>query len=143
MKTIVRIAIALFLLLIIAGLLFYFIVYNKPHVNYEVEKPEIEILAKDLYADFVKNSLSASKKYNGKVLQVSGVVDFIEEVEEMRIAVMVFEDGFFGPEGVRFSLLNSQAQRISVGKKVTLKGFCTGFTESDVIIEHASVVTSN
>lgn len=140
MKTILKILLILLAIIVIAALCFYFFVYNKPHVDYSKSDVEIEIKAEELFSDFVKNPLAAAKRYNGKVLMVSGTVDAIEQAGELTIAVMIMDEGFFGPEGVRFSLLENQANLIEVGKYVNLKGLCTGYTEADVVLEHVSVV---
>ena len=57
---------------------------------------------------------------------------------EPTIAVIIWI-GFWS-EGVRFSLLENQANLIDIGKPVNLKGLCTGYTEADVVLEHVSVV---
>jgi hypothetical protein len=139
MKTFLKTILTLFAILLIAGLSFYFFVYNKPHVDYLKSEIEVEIQATELFSEYVSNPLAAAKKYNGKVILVSGSVNLIEQSDELVIAVMVFDDGFFGPEGVRFSLLEKQEEKIKIDKPISLKGFCTGYTGSDVILEHVSV----
>jgi DNA/RNA endonuclease YhcR with UshA esterase domain len=139
MKTFLKIILILFAILLIAALSFYFFVYNKPHVDYLQSEVEIEIHATELFLEYVSNPLAAAKKYNGKVLLVTGTVNQIEQADELMIAVMVLDDGFFGPEGVRFSLLEKQKEKIKIGELISLKGFCTGYTGSDVILEHVSV----
>ena len=46
---------------------------------------------------------------------VSGTVDAIEQAVVPTIAVMIMDEGFW-PEGVRFSLLENQANLIDIGK---------------------------
>ena len=140
MKAILKILLILLAIIVIAALCFYFFVYNKPHVDYSKSDADIEIKAEELFSEYVKNPLAAAKKYNGKVLMVSGTVDAIEQADELTIAVMILDEGFFGPEGVRFSLLENQVDLIDIGKPVNLKGLCTGYTEADVVLEHASIV---
>ena len=81
MKTILKILLILLAIIVIAALCFHFFVYNKPHVDYSKSDVEIEIKAEELFSDFVKNPLAAAKRYNGKVLMVSGTVDAIEQEE--------------------------------------------------------------
>jgi hypothetical protein len=143
MKWVLRIFIGILVLIVTAGLLFYFIVYNKPHVDYSIHDADVEIKAEELYKEYVKNPLAAAKKYNGKVLIVTGEVSHIETSDDMVIAVMVFDEGFFGPEGIRFTLLADQQDKVSVESKNSIKGFCSGYSGSDVIIEHASVINGD
>ncbi|HNV80467.1 MAG TPA: hypothetical protein PKH45_01310 [Tenuifilaceae bacterium] len=140
MKAVLKFLLILLAIIVIAALCFYFFVYNKPHVDYSKSDADIEIKAEELFSEYVKNPLAAAKKYNGKVLMVSGTVDAIEQADELTIAVMILDEGFFGPEGVRFSLLENQVDLIDIGKPVNLKGLCTGYTEADVVLEHASIV---
>ena len=140
MKSCLRIVLILAAILLIAFLWFYFAIYKKPHVDYLKAEADMEIRAEDLFNAYNTDPQAANRKYNGKVLIVAGTVDLLEETEDMNIAVMIFEDGFFGYEGVRITLLEGQEGRITVGEKMRLKGFCTGFTEADVILEHGSVV---
>lgn len=139
-KLIFRSLMALGIIIILAIAYFFIFVYFKPHVDYLKTEHEIEVSGQQLYNDFVSDHMQAARKYSGKVLLVNGIIDDLELVDDMQIAVMIFDDGFFGPEGVRFSLLEGQAAKIVPGTNMYLKGFCTGYTGSDVIIEHASVV---
>lgn len=120
----------------------YFLIFHyfKPHVDYAKAKPDIEVTGEVLYSAFVSDALRAAAVYNGKVLLVEGIVDALEQSDDLNVAVMIYDDGFFGPEGVRFTLLEGQEEKVVAGENLFLKGFCTGFTGSDVIIEHASVV---
>jgi len=47
----------------------------------------------------------------------------------------------FGNEGVRVSMLqNEQLSEITTGQNITLKGFCTGYNQTDVVLEHGSII---
>lgn len=139
MKIFWRVILALVAIVVLAIAYFVIFVYYKPHVNYLKAEVEIEVTGEKLYNDFIIDPLEAAKVYNGKVLLVEAVLDEIEEPEDMIVAVMILDDGFFGPEGLRFTMLKGQEAYISVGQPLQIKGFCTGFTGADVIIEHASV----
>jgi hypothetical protein len=143
MKLFLKIIIVVFLLLtlIIGG--FYIYVSTRKHPDRTQEKPEAQVTAADLYNAFTKNSLSASKLYGGKVLHVEGIVDSIEIIDNRKIILFFLNDGMFGPEGVRLSLHESETREIFIGDNVVLKGYCTGFTESDVIVEDATIVHQN
>ncbi len=143
MKTWIKILIALFLLGILAGIAGYFIVYNKPHRDIAKAKPDFIITAAELYDAFASNPSEASAMYNGRVLQISGRIDEKEVVDDMVILVFIFDDGMFGPEGVRCTMLpaaSARAMNIMVGDYITVKGLCTGFTGVDVILDKCSVI---
>jgi hypothetical protein len=135
--------IALSLFGIVAAILIYTLLYNKPHVNYEKAKPSIILSAEKLHTDFIINNTLAENLYSGNVIQISGVLSMIEETDRFKILVFSFGEGIFGPEGVRCILLENYADLVDnemVGTFITLKGLCTGFTGSDVIIEHCSLI---
>lgn len=143
MKKIVIGALTFVAVIILAIAYFIIFVYFKPHVDYCKAEHDVEIGGEQLYNAFVNDDIDALRTYNGKVLLVHGVVDALETPEEdLQIAVMFFyEDEFWGNEGVRFSLLEGEAEHIAVGSEMWLKGLCTGFTGHDVIIEHVCVVS--
>lgn len=142
MKSWLKILIALFLLGVIAATFVYFFIYNKPHKDYLKAKPEVFVTAAELYDAFINDPDGSQQFYNGKVLQIEGRIDDIESSGEMLIIVFIFEDGAFGPEGVRCTMLpefNEEARGKQIGDYVTLKGLCTGYL-GDVILEKCSFV---
>ncbi len=143
MKSWLKIMIALLLLGIIAAIIVYFFVYNKPHPDFEKAKPEFTINASGLYQAFRTDPDAAAQKFNGKVIQLQGALDNIETGNDMVILTFTFEDGVFGPEGIRCTLLpqfHEAAMELVPGEIVDIKGFCTGFTGSDVILEKCSLI---
>jgi hypothetical protein len=143
MKTWIKILTALFLLGIIAGMLGYFFVYNKPHKDYLKARPELSLSAAELYTAFIENPAVAAPKYNGRVIEIDGKIDDREISGEMVIIVFIFDDGMFGPEGVRCTMLpemTEAAMSLSIGDYIKLKGLCTGYTGVDVILDKCSIV---
>ena len=64
-------------------------------------------------------------------------------VDSLVIAVFVFNQGMFGDEGVRCTMLHGQtklAANISKGNTVKIKGFCSGYNDTDVILEKCSLI---
>ncbi len=141
MKTWLKFIIAIALLILAAGVLVYIFVYNKPHKDYERASPDVELTAEELYMAFKSDREDAESLYNGKVLQLTGEVDDVEKVDDMVIAVFAFSEGFFGLEGVRCTMLENHHEKalsLQTGDSVTIKGFCAGFSDSDVIMEYCS-----
>ena len=59
------------------------------------------------------------------------------------IIVFAYESGMFGDEGIRCSLLPKyymQSKEINNKEEITIKGYCTGYNETDVIIEQSSLI---
>ena len=133
--------------LLVAGLLggsyVWFFVYNKPHRNIETASPDYILTAESLYAHYSNNSTQEGKNLVGTVLQISGMPTSVETVDSLHIVVFAYTEGVFGDEGIRCTLLHSQHQylkSIVPGRPVTLKGLCSGYNGTDVILEQCSII---
>lgn len=143
MKKWIRFTALLALVGITSAILGYVFVYNKPHPDFEKAKAEYSLPANALFEAYRENTNEASEKYNGRVIELSGSLSEIEKNGEMLIAVFVFEEGVFGPEGIRINMLENQAGAFSeanIGQNITIKGYITGYNQSDVILEHGTII---
>jgi hypothetical protein len=142
-RTIITAILVLFILgLVTAGLVFKFVI-NKPHKDYEKAKPAFIISAADLYDSFQANRAEAEKKFNGQVVLLSGKLDKIETSEDIVTGVFVFNQGMFGDEGIRCTMLPAHAatlKAIPEGSEVQIKGYLTGYNDTDVILEMCSII---
>jgi hypothetical protein len=139
----IKIGIALIIVGVIGGFVVYKFVYNKAHTDFEKAKAEYSLPAKDIFDAYRADAAAAGEKYNGRVIEVSGTLSDIEELEETVTAVFVFDEGMFGPEGVRVTMLSNHRDALKnhpKGKTIRLKGFNAGYNESDVILASGSVV---
>ena len=128
---------------IAAALIIYFFVYNKPHTDYASAKADFQLDGSTLFEQFRTSPAETSEKYTGKVLDISGILTGVEQVDSLTIALFSFEDGLFGSEGIRFTMLPDYSGEIistPPGSPVTIKGLCTGYNETDVILEHCSLL---
>lgn len=118
----------------------YKFVYNKPHPDYANLKADHSLEAADLFRSFRENRTEAEQKYNGEMVEVSGLIWNVERADSLAIAVFVFEEGMFGDEGIRCTMLPEFNENASLleGRTVTIKGLCTGYNETDVILEKCS-----
>ena len=128
----------------IAGLAYiWFFVYNKPHRNIEKSKPDYVISAGACYQHYSEGQNTEMKNYTGSVLQISGIPSSIENSDSLMVVVFVFNNGMFGDEGIRCTLLTSYsklAQNINLTETITIKGYCSGYNDTDVIIEQCSII---
>lgn len=142
-KIIIKAAIALFVIgLVSAGLVYQFVI-NKPHRDYEKAKPAYIVSASDLFDSFRANRELAEQKYNGQVVMLSGKIDKIEVSESLVTGVFVFDQGMFGDEGIRCTMLPQHApslKSMDEGSDIQLKGYLTGYNETDIILEQCSVI---
>ena len=129
----------------IAGLAYiWFFVYNKSHQNIEKTTPDFVISSTECYNHYVDGNNSEIKNYTGKVLQIEGIPTKIESDDSLVVVVFVFNEGMFGDEGIRCTLLNSHLEKtknLDLSKPLIIKGYCSGYNDTDVILEQCSVVS--
>ncbi len=143
MKRWMKIIAALFLIGILAALYVWFFVYNKAHRDYEKAKPDQVLAAEDLFNKYGNDRALADSLYTGMVVQINGALDKVEFADSILIAIFVYDQGMFGDEGIRCVMLPNHydgLRAIGPGDPIIIKGYCTGYNDTDVIIEKASVV---
>lgn len=137
----IRVLIVSLLVFLGVGFYIYHFVYNKAHPDYQQLQADVEISAVDMFNDFKTDAQKSALQYNGKMILVSGVLTRVEKADSTSIAYFVLDEGMFGDEGVRINLLSDQAGKLSdqIGSTVKIKAFCSGFNDTDVILEHGSI----
>lgn len=142
MKTLMKVALVLVVLGIVGAGLGYKFIYNKPHKNYEKAAADYSLAGLELFSQFKSSTQQASDRYTGKVLEITGKLNSVETPDSLTIAVFAMAEGMFGDEGIRCAMLPNHSQNISqlVGSEIRLKGYCTGYNETDVILEKCSLV---
>ncbi len=135
-----KIILSILILGILGALYVWFFIYNKPHTDYEKSKPDFELTTTALYNDYASGK---GDIYNGKVLKLSGKLSKTDDADTLITLVFVFNEGMFGDEGIRCTLLpkyNSQIRNIPLPASITLKGFCAGYNGTDVVLEQCSLL---
>ena len=134
---------AVMALISIAGALYtWFFVYNKPHPDYEKLEASYHFQSKKLFEEYRADKAQADSKCTGKMLSIEGRVDYIESGADQSIVVFVFDSGLFGDEGIRCTMLDNYktiADGLEPGASVKIKGFCTGYNETDVILDKCTI----
>lgn len=142
MKTWHKILIIMFILGTIGAALGYKFVYNKPHRDFEKATPDFQMTALDLFSAYQNDKKSAELKFNGKVVEIAGLISKVEEADSLTIAVFVMDQGMFGDEGIRCTMLPNHTRAIEAltGSEITIKGFVSGYNDTDVIFEKCSLI---
>lgn len=142
----IKIIVGLAVIGIIAAVYVWFFVYNKPHRDYAKAKPDHVMSAEELFTSFRDNKVMSDSLYTGMVVQINGSLDKVETVDTTVTVVFVFDRGMFGDEGIRCVLLPGKHEVLrdhNKGDLISIKGYCTGYNDTDVIIEQASFVSGN
>ena len=120
----------------------WFFVYNKPHKNYEKAQADFKISAEECYNTYASGDADASR-YLDKVLQIEGIPTSIENNDSSVVVVFAYNSGMFGDEGIRCTMLENYKQstvQLNPTDMVRIKGYCSGYNGTDVILEHCSIV---
>lgn len=128
---------------ILAALYVWFFVYNKPHRDYEKAEPDHIVAAEELYYSYKQDKVLSDSMFAGTVVQINGNLDKVETVDTTVTVVFAFEKGMFGDEGIRCILLPGKhlvLKEYNKGDPIHIKGYCTGYNDTDVILENASIV---
>jgi len=142
MKTWIKIILGLAVLAFIAAFLFYHLVINKPQPDFANIKPDYSLKAEVFYKEFKNSKETASKLYNGKVVEITGKLSKIENIDTLTIAVFIFDKGMFGDEGIRCTMLkkfSQEAKKLKPDGITKIKGYCTGY-DTDVVLEHCALI---
>ncbi|MEJ8816901.1 OB-fold protein [Lacibacter sp. H407] len=118
----------LFAVLIGAAILFIYTKWNKAPESIE-NAEAVRINAADLFREFSENEQQATQTYNGKVLEITGIVSSIAMNQEGKTIVQLqTNDPLFG-----INCTMEKESSIKEGQNVIIKGVCSGFT-TDVIL---------
>jgi len=110
-----------------AGVVYY--VFNMPHRDVENEKPALITTAPALYGAFSQDETAASKKYNNKVVQVSGkIVELTGDIYHINITL----NDVMAPVSIVIDSLSivknmPLAKSLKLGDVVTVKGQLDGY----------------
>jgi hypothetical protein len=142
MKNWTKILIGLIILGSLGAFLGYKFIYNKPHRDFEAAKPDFKMSAEDLFNEYIGDKQKAQMNYNGKVVEISGTIHKVEKLDSLTIAVFVMDEGMFGDEGIRCTMLPNHAQSTLAlkGQKAKIKGFVAGYNDTDIIFEKCSII---
>lgn len=125
-----RILIALLLIALIVGGIFAFYEFNRGVQTLDDVNADYEMTADELYSAFETNEKEALKKYEGKVIQLSGKIVEIKKSEKGTNLTLEAEDAMLGGVNCTFAQLDEELKE---GESIRLKGRCQGFLMNVVL----------
>lgn len=107
-----------------AGIAYY--LFNKPQRTANDEKPFAVLTTDQLYQEFVANDTLAYQKYQGKVLQISGVMGKTDvDASGYKVVHLNTENS---DVNVVVTLMKDATVASHVGDEISVKGICNGST---------------
>lgn len=121
-------------LAIIAGILAIIIImavtgwyiYNKPHQGIADAVTDMQITATDLYSDFQKDENLANKKYLNKIIEVTGNVAEVQNVNGSQI-ILLSSTSDMGGVSCQLTKDGNNKKTVKKSTTVTVKGKCSGY----------------
>lgn len=128
----------LFAIVITISSVWYYAIYlQSPAKTDRTSEAGIGISADSLMHEFLTNETAANKKYNNKLLEVTGVITKLENNPNTILFLKTnFQDGFV-------SANLKEKKSLPIGTTVTVKGIFTGFILGEIQITEAVVLNTN
>jgi hypothetical protein len=100
--------------------------YNKGPLNVRTSN-STKVNATELYSTFINDSVSARKKYEGKVLEIRGEVGEVNTNTQQQVILLKT-----GSEGAYINCtFEEPVSGIKTGDNISIKGICNGIGQAD------------
>ncbi|RYM35791.1 hypothetical protein ERX46_02000 [Brumimicrobium glaciale] len=123
-------------LIIVGGGIGYYM-FNKKVPTLENTTSDYVIGANDLFNEFENNESEALKKYENKIIEVTGKVISVKNNDNDSNIILEADMAMAG--GVNCSFKYKQDEEITKGSIVTIKGQCQGFL-MDVVLNNSQLI---
>ena len=144
MKKLIRVAVVIAVIGVVAAALVWKFYINKPHEDIENATPAYNMATEEIWNQYNTDPKKADSLYTGKVIELTGKLNRSDKSDTLVYAVFVMEaDSMFGDKSVRCEMLqkyNSEASALPKDVPVKIKGFCTGFDQTDIKFNKCSIV---
>ena len=144
MKKLIRVAVVIAVIGVVAAGLVWKFYINKPHEDIENATPAYNMATEEIWNQYNTDPKKADSLYTGKVIELTGKLNRSDKSDTLVYAVFVMEaDSMFGDKSVRCEMLqkyNSEASALPKDVAVKIKGFCTGFDQTDIKFNKCSIV---
>jgi polyisoprenoid-binding protein YceI len=125
------------IIITISSVWYYGIYLQSPAKTDRTAEPGIGISADSLMNEFYTNEAAANKKYNNKLLEITGIIAKSENNPNTILFLKTnFQDGFV-------SANLKEKKSLPIGSTVTVKGIFTGFILGEIQLTEAVVLNPN
>ncbi|MBT8231073.1 MAG: hypothetical protein HKO66_04450 [Saprospiraceae bacterium] len=133
MKKLVKFLLSLIAILAIG----YYVLINLPKAKTKSKEAKITIEANDLFAAYAKNEKFANNKFNGIIIEVSGIVRKVfKDKKDDTVIILQTEDAI---GGILCTLEQDPDSLPNEGRKVRIKGQCSGLL-MDVVLNKCIIL---
>jgi hypothetical protein len=144
MKKWIRILIIIAMTGIVAAVLVWKFYINKPHADIENTAPAYSLNATELWKQYNQELKLSDSLYTGKVIEIGGNLSNNDKVDSLVYLVFVMEpDPDFGNKTIRCEMLakyNQEAVALKPNSEVKVKGYCSGYDQTDIKLTKCSII---
>jgi len=138
MKLYVKIALFVVVFIAISGILAALYLYNLKHTDMAKAKPDFIITATALQKEFEENEVSASSKYNNKILEVTGFLESLTQADSSNLSLSIKTSNDMSSVICTFATIPDPS-KLKTGDEITIRGECSGFL-MDVLLNNCAII---
>ncbi|MCU0409588.1 MAG: OB-fold putative lipoprotein [Bacteroidales bacterium] len=137
MKTYVKVALGVVLLLAIAGIMAAIYLFLKEPADTARAKPEFTVTASGLLKDFAADEAAATAKYAGRIIEINGIISEVRSDNNATTVALSTGDPM---SSVLCTLApGADASALKEGRELIIRGECSGFL-MDVLLKNCSII---
>jgi hypothetical protein len=144
MKKILRIAVILAVIGVVAAALVWKFYVNKPHDDIEKATPAYSMATEEIWGQYNTNRKTADSLYNNQVIELTGSLSRINKNDSLVSVIFVMAaDSMFGDKTIACQMYikhNEEASALTIGAKVKIKGVCVGYDDTDIKFNKCSII---
>ncbi|HVN58483.1 MAG TPA: hypothetical protein VMT63_09320 [Bacteroidales bacterium] len=137
MKTYIKIALGVVLILAVAGIGTGLYLFNLKPRNLSKARPDFTITAADIQKAFEDNESAATAKYVGKVVEVTGEISAVKPGENNSVSISMRTSNEMSSVICTFPASNKPAG-LNPGQTGVINGVCSGFL-MDVLLNNCAI----
>jgi len=144
MKKLFTIGIIVVAIGVITAALVWKFYINKPHEDIDNITPAYSMSTEEIWKNYNADLKNADSLYTGKVIELNGNLSRVDKNDTIVSVIFVMAaDSMFGDKTIACQMYkkhNDEAAALTVGIKVKIKGFCTGYNDPDIKFNKCSIV---
>lgn len=117
----------LIVIIILCSSIYAWYLFNKPHQGVEKIKPVITTTAANFYHQYSENEGVGDKKFSGKVIELSGIVDDVELSDSSFSVHLAAGNALSGINCSMYFPKKKQIEPPKIGSVILIKGRCAGY----------------
>lgn len=125
-------------LLLAGGVITALVMYNKTDADLTKTEPHFVMSPADLYSEFSSDEASATSRYAGKVIELSGEVSAVEKGSGSNGSIHLATGDFMG-DIICTMADGIDIEDVKVGQQLTVRGECSGML-MDVLLNNGVVI---